>query len=145
MKIKQIKKLLEESEWKLGILLNGYDDLKANRVKWISNGIYKNKWFADPFILDFDDKKITLLVEEFDYSIHRGRIARLVIDRNSWTITDCKIILDLGTHLSFPMEGRLARIRMPRELPVRRMESIRVQGKRRLARIHQTNSPRKTY
>ena len=52
MKIKQIKKLLEESEWKLGILLNGYDDLKANRVKWISNGIYKNKWFADPFILD---------------------------------------------------------------------------------------------
>ena len=55
MKIKQIKKLLEESEWKLGILLNGYDDLKANRVKWISNGIYKNKWFADPFILDFDD------------------------------------------------------------------------------------------
>ncbi|OWV21577.1 hypothetical protein B7982_10715 [Fibrobacter sp. UWB2] len=106
MKLKQIKRLLEESEWKLGILLNGFDDLKENRVKWISNGIYKNKWFADPFILDFDDKQVKLLVEEFDYSIHRGRIAKLVIDRESWTITDSKIILDLKTHLSFPMIWR---------------------------------------
>ncbi len=64
---------------------------------------YKNKWFADPFILDATEKEIKLLVEEFDYGVNRGRIAKLLIDRNTWTITDCKIILDLPTHLSFPV------------------------------------------
>lgn len=94
---------LKESSWRLGIVLNGYDDLQKNNVHWISNGKYTGKWFADPFILSYDDKVITLLVEEFDYQIHRGRLARLLVDRASWTITDCKIILDLPTHLSFPM------------------------------------------
>ena len=106
MKLKELKRLLEESEWKLGILLNGYEDLKANRIKWIDNGIYKNKWFADPFILDYDDKQIIILAEEFDYTVHRGRIAKLIIDKSTWTIADCKILLDLTTHLSFPMIWR---------------------------------------
>lgn len=94
---------LKESSWRLGIVLNGYDDLQKNIIHWISNGKYTGKWFADPFILSYDDKVITLLVEEFDYQVHRGRLARLLVDRASWTITDCKIILDLPTHLSFPM------------------------------------------
>ncbi len=64
---------------------------------------YKDKWFADPFILDANEKEIKLLVEEFDYNVNRGRIAILSIDRKTWTITDCKIILDLPTHLSFPV------------------------------------------
>ena len=106
MKVKELKRLLEESEWKLGILLNGYDDLKAGNINWIDNGIYKNKWFADPYILDYDDKQIIVLAEEFDYTVHRGRIARLIIDRQTWCITDCKILLDLTTHLSFPMIWR---------------------------------------
>ena len=97
---------LKESSWRLGILLNGYDDLQKNKIHWISNGKYSGKWFADPFILSYDDKVVTLLVEEFDYHVHRGRLARLLVDRASWTITDCKIILDLPTHLSFPMIWR---------------------------------------
>ena len=98
---------LQESAWLLGICENGYDDLQAGRIHWIDNGEYKGKkWFADPFILDYDDKRITLLVEEFDHKIHRGRIARLFVDRKSWTVTDCKIVLDLNTHLSFPMIWR---------------------------------------
>lgn len=101
------KRRLQESVWLLGICENGFDDLKAGRIHWIDNGEYKGKkWFADPFILDYDDKRITLLVEEFDNKIHRGRIARLIIDKNTWTVTDCRIILDLDTHLSFPMIWR---------------------------------------
>ncbi len=100
----KIKRQLQESAWLLGICENGYDDLKAGRIHWIDNGEYKGKkWFADPFILEYDNARITLLVEEFDYKINRGRIARLFVDRKSWTVTDCKIILDLDTHLSFPM------------------------------------------
>lgn len=104
MSIIRYKRQLQESSWLLGICENGYENLKAGQIHWIDNGEYKTKkWFADPFILEYDEKQITLLVEEFDYKIHRGRLARLFVDRSTWTVTDCKIILDLETHLSFPM------------------------------------------
>lgn len=104
MNILRYKRQLQESSWLLGICENGFGHLKTGLIHWIDNGEYKaKKWFADPFILEYDEKQITLLVEEFDYKIHRGRLARLYIDRSTWTVTDCKIILDLETHLSFPM------------------------------------------
>lgn len=101
------KRLWQESAWLLGICLNGFDDLKAGHIHWISNGKYEGKkWFADPFILDYDEKTIHLLVEEFDYQVHRGRIAKLTVDRNKWEVVECKIVLDLPTHLSFPFIWR---------------------------------------
>ena len=97
----------QESAWLLGICENGFDDLKAGHIHWISEGKYKGrKWFADPYILDYNQSTIHILVEEFDYQVHRGRIAKLTIDRNRWEVTDCKILLDLDTHLSFPMIWR---------------------------------------
>lgn len=68
---------------------------------------YKKKWFADPFILYSDEKEIILLVEEFDSQIGRGRIAKIIVDKTSNLIVDCKIILDLPTHLSFPAIYRI--------------------------------------
>ena len=79
-----------------GDLLKG--DWKYSFVKYST----KERWFADPFILDVTDDFIYLLVEEFTYDIKRGRIAKLTIDRKSLKLLDCKIILDLPTHLSFP-------------------------------------------
>jgi len=101
------KRKWQESAWLLGICEKGLDDLKAGRIHWIHNGVFeKKKWFADPFLLDADEKEIRLLVEEFDYQVHRGRIARIVVDRTDWTVKDCRILLDLETHLSFPMIWR---------------------------------------
>lgn len=68
----------------------------------IKNPYKKDKWFADPFILDVNVESLQLLVEEFDCSVNRGRIAKLIIDRRSNTIIECKIVLELSTHLSFP-------------------------------------------
>lgn len=68
---------------------------------------YQNKWFADPFILEEDSDSIQFLVEEFDYSIGRGRIARLLVDKKDKEIKECSIILDLPTHLSFPVIYRI--------------------------------------
>lgn len=70
-------------------------------IHYIKNP-YRHKWFADPFILDYNDKVITLLVEEYDYNIKRGRIAKIIIDRKTDSIVKCDIVLDLSTHLSFP-------------------------------------------
>jgi len=56
----------------------------------------------DPFILAENEHFIQFLVEEFDSCVNRGRIARIVVDKKCDTITECHIILDLPTHLSFP-------------------------------------------
>ena len=49
---------------------------------------------------------IKVLVEEFCYTIRRGRIAQLTIDRRNYKLLEYKIILDLSTHLSFPFIQR---------------------------------------
>ena len=44
------------------------EGLKGVKLHIVRNP-YKNKWFADPFILEEDDESIQFLVEEFDYSV----------------------------------------------------------------------------
>lgn len=87
------------------------DNSKFSDCKWhihkVVNPYIKEKWFADPFILSYDNEKIVVLVEEMDFKINRGRIAKLIIDRNCYTIIDIKILLDLPMHLSFPAIERI--------------------------------------
>ena len=68
---------------------------------------YKNKWFADPFILNMTDNEIRILVEEWYDPIQRGRISRLIVDRSSFELKSNKVVLDTGTHLSFPAIERV--------------------------------------
>lgn len=82
------------------------DGLKGIKINIIKNH-YKNKWFADPFILEENEDYIQFLVEEFDYSVGRGRIARLNVRKKDNRIVECSIILDLPTHLSFPVIYRI--------------------------------------
>ncbi len=63
---------------------------------------YRDRWFADPFILETNDKYIVLLVEEFFYRTQKGRIARLTIDKTSKKLIKNEVVLELDTHLSFP-------------------------------------------
>lgn len=63
---------------------------------------YRDRWFADPFILEANDNYIVLLVEEFFYSTQKGRIARLTIDKTSKKLLKNEVVLELDTHLSFP-------------------------------------------
>jgi len=71
-------------------------------VRWMKYSD-RTRWFADPFILEVFDTQIALLVEEFSYSMNKGRIAKLIVNRRTWKLESMKIILELGTHLSFPM------------------------------------------
>lgn len=85
-------------ECNLDFIEHGIDFSKIHIIK----NPYKNKWFADPFILRVTEQNLILLVEEFDYSVNRGRIAQIVIDKVKNEIVSCDIILELPTHLSFP-------------------------------------------
>lgn len=64
--------------------------------------LYKDRFFADPFILDIKNDVIEVLVEEFIYKEWKGRITLLTVDRNSFELVSRKVLLDLKTHLSFP-------------------------------------------
>jgi hypothetical protein len=87
----------------------GFVDLTDNyllerdylKIKWIKHP-YKDRWFADPFILSESETTIDVLVEEFYDRINRGRISKLTIDKSTLELTRLKVVLELDSHLSFP-------------------------------------------
>ena len=66
------------------------------------NHPYRDRWFADPFILDVTDNEIWVLVEEWYDPIQRGRISKLIIDKQTYKLKDILVLLELDSHLSFP-------------------------------------------
>ncbi len=76
------------------------------KVNWMKHS-YRDRWFADPFILDVTDNEIIVLVEEWYDPIQRGRISKLIVDKSSFDLLELKVIIDEGTHLSFPSIERI--------------------------------------
>lgn len=76
------------------------------KVNWMKHS-YKDRWFADPFILDVTDNEIIVLVEEWYDPIQRGRISKLIVDKSSFDLLELKVMIDDGSHLSFPSIERL--------------------------------------
>lgn len=70
------------------------------QIHWLK--IPKDRWYADPFILEVGESEIEILVEEYIYKINKGRLARLVIDRSNYSILSSTVVLEQETHLSFP-------------------------------------------
>lgn len=104
MSLKAIIKRYSSEIWNIGFILNDIEDIfRGNplQIRWI-NHTCEQSWFADPFILDVTDTEIYLLVEEFYKPFQRGRITRLVIDRNTFNLKKKDVVLELSTHLSFP-------------------------------------------
>lgn len=67
---------------------------------------YKGGWIADPFIIDVDKDSITLLVEEFRFDTGRGRLSKVSVSRPGYKLLNIVPILELPTHLSFPLPIR---------------------------------------
>lgn len=112
MKIIDKIRSLADQCWALGFVRGGMETvMEGNRldVDWVK--MPKDRWFADPFVLDVTDKEILLLVEELEYAKGKGIISLLHINRATMEITVRKPLLELPTHLSFPAiwrkEGRV--------------------------------------
>ena len=74
---------LTEKEWNIGFILKSPEEiLQSDKldVHWMKHK-YKDRWFADPFILSVTESEIVLLVEEKYHPINRGRIFLLQIGR----------------------------------------------------------------
>lgn len=70
-------------------------------VSWLRHP-YKDRWFADPFLLNTSDNTLEVLVEEYPNDTHKGKISHLIIDARTFELLKLTPVLDLPTHLSFP-------------------------------------------
>lgn len=102
--VKKTYKQLTNWRWEIGFVQNDMESvLRGGRLKmrWVKLP-FRDRWFADPFILDVTDDQIVLLAEEYSDALKKGRIAKLTIDRHTYGLLGWKILLELPTHLSFP-------------------------------------------
>lgn len=104
MRIKDIYKRLTRIDWEIGFVADGLQGVFSDNPQyiWVKNPYKDVCWFADPFILDVTEDYIILLVEEMRYAVHKGRIAKLTINRHTMAIEKMDILLEEDTHLSFP-------------------------------------------
>lgn len=103
--IKKIYKSLVYHDWEIAFPENTLEGVvKGEPLKvHIMKHTYHDRWFADPFILDVTDSEIILLVEVVEDRTQKGVIAKLNVDKSSYTLRSLKTILELPTHLSFPV------------------------------------------
>lgn len=103
-----IREYLTCTNYNIGFVENKLEDVingGAINVNWMKHN-YRNRWFADPFILDVTEGDYIVLAEEWYDPIRRGRISKLIIDRHNFTLKEIKTILELDSHLSFPFIQR---------------------------------------
>jgi len=104
MTLKEKLKGLKAACWGLALVPDGIEGLRRCDIREISLGRYKKeRWFADPFILDWNEQEVHVLVEDYPYSTRRGRISRITIDKKRMEVVNLKPLLDIDTHLSFPV------------------------------------------
>lgn len=98
-----IRKFLRKyvyQDWNIGIA-DIADDLSPINIQWMKHN-YKDRWFADPFILEETDDSYVILAEECMHEQQKGRLARLTVDKKECRLIKNETILELPTHLSFP-------------------------------------------
>lgn len=89
--------------WALGFVRGGMQAVMESDhldVDWVK--MPKDRWYADPFVLDVTDNEILLFVEDYGYDTRKGIISLLHINRATMEIMSRKVILETPTHLSFP-------------------------------------------
>ena len=69
--------------WNIGFIEKEIGDFISNQdtfsIIWMKHK-YSDRFFADPFLLDIDDKFLYVLAEEYIFAEGKGRIALLSID-----------------------------------------------------------------
>lgn len=100
-----IQKLQCPQNWNIGFCDLTLEEFistgKLGRVAWMKNP-YKDRWFADPFLLEVTESSITVFVEERMVIADRGYLSELLIDRKTLEIMEHHIILEIDSHLSYP-------------------------------------------
>lgn len=99
------KKFLIQT-YNVGIIKKPIGDLIRNGVEdgditWLKHN-YKDRFFADPFLIKADKIYSYLLVEEYLFWEEKGKIALLKVHNADFSLVERKIVIEETTHLSFP-------------------------------------------
>lgn len=73
-----------------------------SKVHWMKHK-YNDRWFADPFLYKVDSKTLIVFAEELEIDYPKGRLVELHIDRSTYELRERFVILDIDSHLSFPV------------------------------------------
>ena len=96
--------------WNIGFLQYTESELikkrRLGKIRWLKHS-FKDRFFADPFILNVSKNFVSILVEEFEFEVKRGRIVELIVDLDNCKLVERKVLLDLDTHLSYPAIFRI--------------------------------------
>lgn len=100
-----LKKIQYNQYWNIGFCEQTPDELIRGKelrpIQWLKHP-YRDRWFADPFILKVTDSEIVVFVEECTIDNPKGIICELVIDRKTMSLKERHVILEKDTHLSYP-------------------------------------------
>lgn len=77
------------------------ENKKSNRdYVWLKHK-YRDRFFADPFILKVNNSTIEILAEELKFNDNKGVIVRLIIDKGSAILIERIVVLEEHEHLSY--------------------------------------------
>lgn len=90
--------------WNIGFIENDFSSIidKDNfKIKWMQHK-YKDRFFADPFLLSEDEYSYTVLAEEYLFVEAKGKIVKLVVDKKNKELLKRELLLETEYHLSYP-------------------------------------------
>ena len=88
--------------WNIGFIEKSIDAVildENNPIVWMQHK-YKDRFFADPFLLSIDDNKIIVLAEEYCFWEGKGKIVKLIIDKNSQRMIEREVLIETQYHMS---------------------------------------------
>lgn len=91
--------------WNIGFINQGIDSflscIDEFEIEWM-NHPYRDRFFADPFVLGMDDLYIFILAEEYLFREGKGRIVKLTVEKKTKKLCRNERIIDADYHLSYP-------------------------------------------
>lgn len=70
-------------------------------ITWLKHS-YRDRYFADPFLINEDEAFYYILVEEYLFWEEKGKITLLTIRKEDFSLVTRKVVIEEETHLSFP-------------------------------------------
>ena len=90
--------------WNVGIIEKDIRDLMSDtdvNIRWMQHS-YRDRFFADPFLLNKDNTYYYILAEEFPFYKNIGFISLLTVDRKTMKLVKKETVIEESFHLSYP-------------------------------------------
>ena len=98
----RVDKLFRKQQWSIYFAVNGDDSsFNQNMSEYKMIDTPKEFFWADPFVVDKDDKSY-IFFEEYVYKTHKGHLSVIEYDHKSEEFSKAREILNTPYHLSYP-------------------------------------------